>query len=856
MSSLIAMALVLLSSSKQPGEPINPYPRAELPDRLVTEWKFDRDTNGWDAENQCVLTAEGGLLKIKTTGEDPYFHRPVRLPGGEMVLTLRARCRNSGPGSIFWTTDRAPHRGEDKATHFELNHDGQWHEYRVYFDAPGTLLDLRIDPGQTAGAVELQWIRLAHRQMHPLSVERVDASERAARFLVKNHGNEPLTLKVGDRKYNAPAQGVVIVERTAVAAQPLEVVSVTIKVEGRPLPPITRTVYLFHAQAQSNWIARSLGEFQLRVAGDGSAARIDRDGKPVAALAPLVLCGGKVPALKLVEDGPTLRFEGEGVALALSTAGKEIHVSLAGEQPCEGPVVRALGEFQGGILAGVEYLGKGDPSSSRLDCENERHLRFAPNPLYVTMPLMSLVTDRAAVAMTWNDMHLQPIYATPNFFDGTPDHRMGLQGNQRSENSDAPAGLEIGSKTIEATIVVDRLTVEETIDWAVKKQGLPALPPSPRTREQQWDICLKALNGPLKTEAGWGHCAEPNWDRGPLADVGSTLWRLTGKIPDLPKLVPGGAHVQNSSLYFVTGRTGQWLETQRHRVRALLQQQQPDGSFRYDGPFARGHFENTSNGTCALPAMALLEYAYVTGDKESLGAGVRALDYMKRFDVPRGAQVWEIPLHSPDQLASAYAVWAYVRGYELTGKREYLAEARRWALSGIPFVYLWCRYPIMLYATPPVFGATNWQAPMWVGLPVQWVGGVYAYALTKLAPYDKSLDWNHLAWGILLSAEQQQYPDSQWIGLLPDSFSLATQTRNPARINPCALVSLRMSLEGQVDFLAVATSDGHRVAAPFPVTIRDGKARIQAPKGLKYQILVDGKVIEVDSRGSDVVPLR
>ena len=121
----------------------------------------------------------------------------------------------------------------------------------------------------------------------------------------------------------------------------------------------------------------------------------------------------------------------------------------------------------------------------------------------------------------------------------------------------------------------------------------------------------------------------------------------------------------------------------------------------------------------------------------------------------------------------------YVRGYELTGKQEYLCEARRWALSGIPFVYLWTRYPIMLYATPPVFGATNWQAPVWIGLPVQWVGGVYAHALTMLAPHDKSLDWNHLARGILISAEQQQYPDGLWAGLLPDSFDIVGQQRRP-----------------------------------------------------------------------------
>jgi hypothetical protein len=414
--------------------------------------------------------------------------------------------------------------------------------------------------------------------------------------------------------------------------------------------------------------------------------------------------------------------------------------------------------------------------------------------------------------------------------------------------------MALQGKKIESTILIDQVPVEESIAWAVHKHRLPPLPPAPRTPEQQWEICLKALHGPLKTEAGWGHCAEPNWGRAPYADMASTIWRLTGKAPDLPRLVPGGAHVENASIYFVTGRAAEWKQVHHGQVQGQIRAQRPDGSYRYDGKFRRGHFENTASGICAHPAKLLLEYAWLTGDQEALAAGCRTLDYMKRFDVPRGAQTWEVPLHTPDQLASANSVWAYVRGYQLTGKKEYLTEARRWALSGIPFTYLWTRYPIMLYSTPPVFGATHWQHN-WIGLPVQWVGGVYAYALTILAPHDRSLDWNHLARGILISAEQQQYPEGHWIGLLPDSFALKTQTRIPARINPCALVSLRLVLDGQLDSLAVAVEGNHRVAAPFPVRIRDGKAHIEAPKGLKYQILVNGRVVEVTGEANDVVSL-
>jgi hypothetical protein len=855
MSSLPALALVLLGATGGSTPQINPFPRPPLPEAALAEWKFDRGTEGWTPEHACRISAADGLLKVRNTGEDPYFHRPASLPGGDLVLRIRARSRTVGGGEIFWTTDRSPVRGPDKSRAFPLNHDGRWHEYAVEFSAPGTLTDLRLDPGGGAGEFDIEWIRLARRRWHPLGIERVETTPHAVRLAVKNYETSPCTITASGRSYTVAGGATVAVERPVAGGSPLEVVGTEIRLqsggipeaEREKLPPLRRTVFLFHPEAAADWIAVPAGDCVLEVARDGSAARVRRGSQVVAGLAPLVHCDGMVPRLSLVHQEPPVRFKGAGIAVEIAVHGREFTVSIASAQPCEGPVVRVLGALKQGLFAGVEYLGAGEASSSKLDIETDEHIRFAPDPLKVTMPLMGFVADRASVAMTWNDMSLQPVYATPNFFDGTGDHRMALRG-----------------KKIEATILVDRLPVEEVIAWAVKRHGLPPLPPAPRTPDEQRQICLKALNGPLKSEAGWGHCAEPNWARHPYDGMASTIWRLesatSGRgflgatIPELPRLVPGGVHVRNESIYFVTGRAAQWKQLHVGQVQALIRQQQPDASYRYDGPFRRGHFENTASGICAGPAMHLLEYAWLTGDREALAAGCRTLDYMKRFDVPRGAQTWEVPLHTPDLLASAYSVWAYVRGYEVTGKKEYLAEARRWALSGIPFTYLWSRYPIMLYSTPPVFGATNWQYN-WIGLPVQWVGGVYAYALTLLAPHDHSLDWSHLARGILISAEQQQYPDGPWVGLLPDSFVIRTQTRNPARINPCAIASLRMVLDGQLDSLAVAAAGKHRVAAPFPVTIRGGKAHVQAPAGLKYQVLVDGKVVEVPAEANGMVPL-
>ena len=58
-------------------------------------------------------------------------------------------------------------------------------------------------------------------------------------------------------------------------------------------------------------------------------------------------------------------------------------------------MVRVFGGLRQGLFAGLEYLGAGEHSSSRLDIETDEHVRFAPDPLKVTMPLMAFVTDRA-----------------------------------------------------------------------------------------------------------------------------------------------------------------------------------------------------------------------------------------------------------------------------------------------------------------------------------------------------------------------------------------------------------------------------------------------------------------------------
>ena len=819
--------------------------------RRATAWRFDENAQGWAPLHECVLSVDNHVLKVQASGDDPYFHRHVDLSKGTYLVRLKARSKTSGGGCVYWATQTSPGYSEDRSARFPMIHDGQWHDYTARVEADDQLTGLRVDPGSAAGVVEIDHVELDAVSVFPVAIQQINVLPDEVQFALVNTSEAKQTIEIDtiQRTFDAGEQWVLT--KPLDKSQPLEAVSLVLKAAG--FSPFRRTLFVHHPSAQAEWTVRKTGPLELQVARNGRIARICRDGKLVALLAPIVHFDGLLPELHEVapkQPQPqkangrvkpaAVQLQGDGVTVKIDLDGDELAVTIDSEKPCEGPVVRTLGDLEQGLFAGLEYLGKGETSSSSLDVETNERFRFAPDRLKVTLPLMAVRTDRASVAVTWRDMQLQPIFAVPNFFDQTPDHRMALQGQR-----------------IEAFVRVTADSLEDQIRWAVQHNGgLPPLPKAPRTEEEQWALCLAALNGPLHTEQGWGHCAEDHWARHPFADHASTIWRLTGHAPELPQLVPGGAHVRNSAIYFVTGRARQWLDHQRRQVDDILRRQQPDGSFHYQGKYTRGHFEDTASGYCALPAMQLLEYARATGDRKALAAACKTLDYMRRFRTPRGAQTWELSLHTPDQLASAYLVWAYVRGYELTGDESYLADARRWALSGVPFVYLWGCHPTMLYGTPPVYGATNWQAPLWIGLPVQWVGGVYAYALHLLAPHDETLDWDHLARGILNTAEQMQYPDGQWVGLLPDSLELTQQERRPWRINPCALVSLRRVLDGKLDALAVAIDGDHRVVAPFPVTLGNGTAEIDAQPGVKYQVLVDGqRIVDVESQGHDVVRL-
>ncbi len=235
-------------------------------------------------------------------------------------------------------------------------------------------------------------------------------------------------------------------------------------------------------------------------------------------------------------------------------------------------------------------------------------------------------------------------------------------------------------------------------------------------------------------------------------------------------------------------------ETALVNARNLLGRFQPDGTVLYQPTpagtdYGKTHYARDANGLTASYLASLLENAVFAGDRGLIDKGLGHLRALSKFrnTVPRGAQTWEVPLHTPDILASAKLLRCYTLGYELTGDAGFLEQARYWAWTGVPFVYLAAPTDgaVGLYATIPVFGATDWVAS-WFGVPVQWCGLVYADALNQFVKYDPSGPWRRIADGIAASGIQQSWPlaDAERVGLLPDSFQLRPQIRCGPAINP------------------------------------------------------------------------
>jgi hypothetical protein len=267
-----------------------------------------------------------------------------------------------------------------------------------------------------------------------------------------------------------------------------------------------------------------------------------------------------------------------------------------------------------------------------------------------------------------------------------------------------------------------------------------------------------------------------------LTDDAGLRAQLEERIGLLKRLYPH-LNPQADDLGFNFGQPVNSLLALAQQAAELRASQDPDGGWRFHPYIAQsglfkgmdysqlGYEGQEAVGLVARKAWTILRAARMSGDAELLAAGLKALRYMEKFRVPRAAQVWEVPVHTPDILAAADACEAYLEAYRATGDRQWLARAVYWEETGLPFLYHWDvdAFPWMRYSSIPVFGS-SWMHASWFGRPVQWNGLRWAFAALKLADVDQTYPWRMLAAGVTISAIYQQGEGENDLALWPDSI--------------------------------------------------------------------------------------
>lgn len=508
------------------------------------------------------------------------------------------------------------------------------------------------------------------------------------------------------------------------------------------------------------------------------------------------------------------------------------------------------------LFPGLEWLEGQEESSSTLDVHPPLHLRVVPHPYKITVPLMALRLGRTVLSLLWSPLQKwdgqnsvpSARFSSPNKAENQNNHLFELflpsvpRWIPENQTEGSPYNL-LPGRSLRISAIIN-IRESDTVLVSLRswfKYFSPAeIPPLPQgwTWETVREECLTGFLETAwdETSQGWRHAT--NFSPQPSATFASLLLgaameetnpqrrqrleqqarRVVQKLlkeggsPSLVNLM--GSHIHEWTLPFLVDYLPGALEGMRQQAEGAKAGQSPEGGWFFRGDPRFGKPTDTELGICAWPTLTLLRYARLTGDPQYIEAGLRALRFMKRFRIPRAAQVWELAVHTPDILAAGLALRCYLEGYALTGKREYLEEARYYALAGLPFLYLW-KAPdreVMAYSSIPVFGASFYKVS-WFGLPVQWNGLVYAFSLWDLAQYDSSIPWSRIAEGILRSGVQQMAA-SPYRGLYPDSFRLLTDNKPQGPyLQPENILKNYLRLKGGVGLLNQRTLEwrGRRV---------------------------------------------
>ena len=782
---------------------------------------------GWQADHDITRLERGAEgLRLQIAGGDPYLHGPVRnYPTNQLLwLHLRIKSETGGGAQVFYYKD-AP--TEAMSVRFQVTADA-WQEALVPVPALGPGVRLRIDPPGTAGVCILGKLWFEER-LHFTDPEwpkpelpptregwhRVASGSLAIDQSPRHLGAFEVLWKGRSVAIGNPQALIGYVTTNGARWLSPFKVGTELVVDAVPGPSVSVRARFTDPDAASWQIEQTFTPDTEDAIAVETVVRIDRD-RSVLYLPLLTVLPG------------------------VGTHGTNKHQ---------------------GLLAGVEYL-ENEPSSSEADLVGPASWRLVPDTAKITFPFMALQAEDHYLGLLWEPQpNVCAAHDSPDRQFNSGGHLFellwpGSDGLNREERNLLPYRPE----TIRADqpcrlravlLAGEGRSLIPAIQHYVRRSGLPKLPAPGYSKDAYFELAAHGwLDSRIRSTNLYRHAWWPGFAPQPAADA--ALWmswlseRITNSVlasrlqtaadaalgevgrPQLNQRQIG--HVRFPAPALVFGAVLDNASEARRRAESMLRAFTADGTTTYEAPSGGTDYGSTqpsreASGLTASRVFALLDAAAFSGDAKLIQTALGYLRAMNKFHggVPRGAQTWEIPLHTPDILASAYLVRAYTLGHALTGDPELLAEAREWAWTGIPFVYLTppTPEPVGTYSTIPVLGATGWVAPVWIGQPVQWCGLVYADALSQLSAFDPQGPWQQVAEGIAAAGIQHTWPlsDSDRQGLLPDFYLLRTQRRDGPAINPATLLASAVRLYGEAPPYTMLALPRFGVALHVPGTM-------------------------------------
>ena len=820
----------------------------------LPQFDFSRPENvrQWTATHDISKIESGADgMTISIDGNDPYSFGPARdYPENvPLWLTVRLKSGSEGDAQIFYFTD-APR--EEKSVRFHVPQN-QWTEKRVALPPLGKGTRLRLDPPGNKGQATLAFLHFSPRVLpkepawpRPTAPKFKTAFSVSSGDLILNSG-----LKSGEFSLTVKKQNMAI---------------------GFNRPMIG---YLNNDLVQ--WVDFSQGQSWLQ-SFKGAVGLVHRRHDKDGAL------------WEWRQNFRSGRLSGTIEVLTHIQVSKEREIIFLPMLTIL-PGVGSFGEKKTqAIFPGLEYLGN-EPSSSQADIRGPQSKRQVPDSVKITQSMMAVQNGENYIGLAWQDDEKNPdkwsaLFDSPDRIFGSGGHVMGvLFPGSNGENRVEGSLLPYQGETLKAneTLTLNALifggrgdSVVDAVKQFVAWHGLPKIPDAGTFENYKALASAGWLDSKIREGDLFRHAFWPGFDAKTAADAPMLMdWLAAQNSPRatelktaaqtaLAQVKPGNynatnvSHVTYPAAALVYGGVAENAERAAQNARNLLKrfdeknrvlyQKRPDG-----GDLGSTHFAPDANGLTAQVVASLLENACFSGDADLIKQGLEKLRALDKFQnsVPRGAQTWEVPLHTPDILASAHLLRAYTLGYEITGEAHFLEGAKYWAWTGVPFIYL--RNPtkgnVGPYSTIAVLGATQWVAPVWFGQPVQWCGLVYADALYRFAPHDQNGPWKQLADGITAAGIQHMWKqkDAERVGLLPDYYLLRPQMSSGPAINPGTVQTNAIRLFNKpalYDFRALRQS-GLLVHAPGEISdIKESKTgatfKVTSWTAKPYFILING----------------